>query len=121
MFCCDAEAVERLSITRLNVTQCGNGLSAFTRDHLAQTAQKYMASFQRARFEPPKSKGSAQDDVATDAIDFCRHERRSPGRLTDDTGILQHAIFSVPNSTKAIRRRQARALVVSILWMKSRE
>ena len=23
--------------------------------------------------------------------------------LTDDTGILQHAIFSVPNSAKAIR------------------
>jgi hypothetical protein len=37
-------------------------------------------------------------------------------RLTDDTGILQHAIFSVPNSSEGYTTDDnARALIVSTL------
>ena len=64
-----------------------------------KTAQAYMASFQRARVERMLRPRAACKDIFA---------RRRPQYLpllntahllnmTDDTGILQHAIFSVPN------------------------
>ena len=81
-----------------------------------KAAQKYMRSFQRARFERTLHPRAAhKDDIAVAAVDDL------PGlkvdhflRLTDDTGILQHAIFSVPNSSEGYTTDDnARALIVS--------
>jgi glycosyltransferase involved in cell wall biosynthesis len=83
-----------------------------------RTAQAYMASFQRARFERSlRPRAAQQDDPAIEPAD------RLPAlntdhllTMTDDTGILQHAIFSVPNTREGYTTDDnARALIVSIL------
>jgi glycosyltransferase involved in cell wall biosynthesis len=83
-----------------------------------KTAQKYMKSFQRARFERTLHPRAAhKGDIAMDASDYL--PTANPDhmlRLTDDTGILQHAIFSVPNTSEGYTTDDnARALVVSTL------
>jgi glycosyltransferase involved in cell wall biosynthesis len=89
-----------------------------------KTARKYMASFQRARFERSlQPKAAQKDNAAANAAN------RLPAlnsdhmlRLTDDTGILQHAIFSVPNTREGYTTDDnARALSVSILLDESPE
>jgi glycosyltransferase involved in cell wall biosynthesis len=83
-----------------------------------KTAQKYMASFQRARFERTlQPRAAHKDDIAIDAIDYLPSVSTDHLlRLTDDTGILQHAIFSVPNSSEGYTTDDnARALIASIL------
>jgi glycosyltransferase involved in cell wall biosynthesis len=83
-----------------------------------KAAQKYMASFQRARFERTlQPRAAHKDDIAIDAIDYLPALNTDHMlRLTDDTGILQHAIFSAPNSSEGYTTDDnARALVVSIL------
>jgi glycosyltransferase involved in cell wall biosynthesis len=81
-----------------------------------RTARAYMASFQRARFERTlHPRAEQQDHAAVNSGD------RSPElntdhmlRMTDDTGMLQHAIFSVPNSIEGYTTDDnARALIVS--------
>ena len=45
----------------------------------------------------------------------------SPVDMTDDTGMLQHAIFSVPNTREGYTTDDnARALIVSRYWMRMR-
>jgi glycosyltransferase involved in cell wall biosynthesis len=88
----------------------------------AKTARAYMASFQRARFERSlHPKAAQQDDPAVELADFL--PSLNPGHLlamTDDTGILQHAIFSVPNTREGYTTDDnARALIVSTLQDKS--
>jgi glycosyltransferase involved in cell wall biosynthesis len=87
-----------------------------------KTARAYMASFQRARFERSLQPRAAQaDDAATNLAD------RLPAMntdhlfaLTDDTGMLQHAIFSVPNTSEGYTTDDnARALIVSTLLEES--
>ncbi len=85
------------------------------------TARAYMATFQRARFERSLQPRAAQPD------DSALELKNSAGRLpvlntahlvamTDDTGILQHAIFSVPNTREGYTTDDnARALIVSTL------
>src|SRR5256885_6613899 len=83
-----------------------------------RVAQGYMESFSRVRtdlMESPKVKFSA------------RLTEKSPGRLpvlklnqlhrlTDDTGMLQHAIFTIPNRREGYTTDDnARALIFSIL------
>ncbi|MGC2297806.1 MAG: glycosyltransferase family 4 protein, partial [Acidobacteriaceae bacterium] len=88
-----------------------------------RTAQAYMASFQRARTERIlRPRPSLQDILAarsTDelpALDLA-HLRH----MTDDTGILQHAVFSVPNCKEGYTTDDnARALIVSVLLQESR-
>ena len=83
-----------------------------------KTAQKYMASFQRARFERTLHPRAAQkNDIATDASDSLPAVNPDHMlRLSDDTGILQHAIFSVPNTSEGYTTDDnARALVVCTL------
>jgi len=83
-----------------------------------KTARKYMASFQRARFERSLQPRAAQkDDVAANAANYLPALNTDHMlRLTDDTGILQHAIFSVPNTREGYTTDDnARALNVSIL------
>ena len=83
-----------------------------------KTARKYMASFQRARFERTlQPKAAQKDDVAANAPDDLPVLNTAHMlSLTDDTGILQHAIFSVPNAAEGYTTDDnARALIVSAL------
>ena len=87
-----------------------------------KTARAYMASFQRARFERSLLPRAAQPDDAManttasmDALPILNTAHLSA--LTDDTGILQHAIFSVPNAREGYTTDDnARALIVST-WL----
>jgi len=84
----------------------------------AKTARAYMACFQRARFERSlHPRAAQQDDSAMNLADLL--PALNPGHLltmTDDTGILQHAIFSVPNTREGYTTDDnARALIVSVL------
>jgi glycosyltransferase involved in cell wall biosynthesis len=83
-----------------------------------KTARKYMASFQRARFERTLQPRAAQKDDgpanAPDSLPVLNTAHLLT--LTDDTGILQHAIFSVPNASEGYTTDDnARALIVSVL------
>ena len=84
-----------------------------------KTAKAYMASFQRARFERSlQPKASHLDDlfvIPTESLDRLPDLNTSHLlTMTDDTGMLQHAIFSVPNSSEGYTTDDnARALIVS--------
>jgi glycosyltransferase involved in cell wall biosynthesis len=83
-----------------------------------KTARKYMASFQRARFERSLHPRATQnDDGAVTSLESLPPLNTSHMlNMTDDTGILQHAIFSVPNSSEGYTTDDnARALIVSTL------
>jgi glycosyltransferase involved in cell wall biosynthesis len=89
-----------------------------------KTARKYMASFQRARFERSlRPKFVQHNDFATALADLLPAlNTRQLLNMTDDTGILQHAIFSVPNTHEGYTTDDnARALIVSILIDESHE
>ena len=83
-----------------------------------QVARRYMKSFERARaerrhFTPPGFTVKALDEYSRDLpplkLDHLRH-------MADDTGILQHAIFTVPNYHEGYcTDDNARALMVSTL------
>ncbi len=85
------------------------------------TARAYMATFQRARFERSLRPRAAQpDDAVLELIDPMDHlPVLNTGHLltmTDDTGMLQHAIFSLPNTREGYTADDnARALIVSTL------
>jgi glycosyltransferase involved in cell wall biosynthesis len=83
-----------------------------------KTAQRYMGSFQRARFERTLQPRAAQkDEVAASSLEVLPMLNTDHMlNLTDDTGILQHAIFSVPNTNEGYTTDDnARALIVSVL------
>ena len=86
-----------------------------------RTARAYMATFQRARFERSMHPRVAKtDDSAVDAIDSLENlpalNLSHLVAMTDDTGMLQHAIFSVPNAREGYTTDDnARALIVSTL------
>jgi glycosyltransferase involved in cell wall biosynthesis len=84
----------------------------------SKTARKYMASFQRARFERTLQPRAAQKDDGPASAPDTLPEMKTAHMvtMTDDTGILQHAIFSVPNASEGYTTDDnARALIVSIL------
>jgi hypothetical protein len=78
-----------------------------------------MASFQRARFERSlQPKASHPDDLtvmpteSTDRLPELRTKHLEA--MTDDTGMLQHSIFSVPNAREGYTTDDnARALIVT--------
>jgi len=83
-----------------------------------KTAQAYMASFQRARFERSLQPRAALTHAApTDLMNRLPAINTSHlVTMTDDTGMLQHAIFSVPNTREGYTTDDnARALIVSAL------
>ncbi len=83
-----------------------------------KTAQAYMASFQRARFERSLQPRAARtsDWLSKTTASLPALKTAHMLRMTDDTGILQHAIFSVPNSSEGYTTDDnARALIVSTL------
>ena len=89
------------------------------------TARAYMATFQRARFERSLQPKAAHPDEST--LRLKNSEELLPAlntahlaAMTDDTGILQHAIFSVPNPREGYTTDDnARALIVSTLLDRS--
>jgi glycosyltransferase involved in cell wall biosynthesis len=89
-----------------------------------KTARAYMASFQRARFERSLKPRAAQpDESVADLMTLTDHlpvlNTSHLLTMTDDTGILQHAIFSVPNTCEGYTTDDnARALIVSTLLNK---
>ena len=83
-----------------------------------KTARAYMESFQRARVERmSRPRPTLQETSALEAADHL--PLLNPGHLlsmTDDTGILQHAIFSLPNCLEGYTADDnARALIVTTL------
>ncbi len=83
-----------------------------------ETAQAYMTSFQRARVERMLRPRPALQDLftikATDRLPRLNTSHLS--NMTDDTGLLQHAIFSVPNCNEGYTTDDnARALIVTTL------
>lgn len=89
-----------------------------------KTAQAYMATFQRARFERSlRPKPTVTGELALNAADDLPAMNISHLlNMTDDTGILQHAIFSVPNAREGYTTDDnARALIVSTLLDQSGE
>jgi glycosyltransferase involved in cell wall biosynthesis len=80
------------------------------------TARAYMVSFQRARFERTlHPRAARQGDTAANVGDSLPELNFAHLlRMTDDTGMLQHAIFSVPNCQEGYTTDDnARALIVS--------
>jgi glycosyltransferase involved in cell wall biosynthesis len=83
------------------------------------TARAYMATFQRARFERSlQPRATHPDDTAVGVIDSMEHlpvlNTSHLLAMTDDTGMLQHAIFSLPNTREGYTADDnARALIVS--------
>jgi glycosyltransferase involved in cell wall biosynthesis len=83
-----------------------------------KTARKYMASFQRARFERSlQPRAAHKNGLAVNAPDNLPALNITHMlNLTDDTGILQHAIYTVPNAREGYTTDDnARALIVSTL------
>jgi glycosyltransferase involved in cell wall biosynthesis len=83
-----------------------------------KTARKYMASFQRARFERTLHPRAARnvDAAAITSEQLPALNAAHMFNMTDDTGILQHAIFSIPNPSEGYTTDDnARALIVSTL------
>ena len=82
------------------------------------TAKAYMASFQRARVERMLRPRAALPNIfavkATDGLPSLDTAHLS--NMTDDTGMLQHAIFTVPNTLEGYTTDDnARALIVATL------
>ena len=83
-----------------------------------QVARQYMNSFQRAKverrhFSPPGFVVKALDKSSAELPPLKLDHLR---RMTDDTGMLQHAIFTVPNYCEGYTiDDNARALMVSTL------
>jgi glycosyltransferase involved in cell wall biosynthesis len=83
-----------------------------------KTARAYMASFQRARNERmSRPRATLRDHSETEAVDrFPAVNTAHLRAMTDDTGILQHAIFSLPNCDEGYTTDDnARALIVATL------
>ncbi len=81
-------------------------------------AQEYMRSFQRARAERMWNPRvvSANPAIATGVDSLPPLRLNHLARMTDDTGMLQHAVFAVPNYHEGYTTDDnARALIVSIL------
>src|ERR1700679_1577789 len=83
-----------------------------------KTAQAYMASFQRARVERMLGPRPALQDLvaakATDQLPLLNTSHLS--QMTDDTGMLQHAIYSIPYCNEGYTTDDnARALIVSTM------
>jgi len=82
------------------------------------TARAYMASFQRARQERmSQPRAAKQEDLGRSSVNGLPALNTAHLlAMTDDTGMFQHAIFTVPNSREGYTTDDnARALIVSTL------
>jgi len=83
-----------------------------------RVAERYMATFRRAR-EEHRSSGHALRGVPplhTRALDLPPQRLDHLQRMTDDTGILQHAVLAMPNYTEGYTTDDnARGLIAAVL------
>lgn len=92
----------------------------FGRDMIwSNVAQQYMATFERARserFHKPRGVSFLLSSFEKRPVDLPPLNLDHLRRMTDDTGILQHATFSVPNYDEGYTTDDnARALVLAVL------
>jgi len=90
---------------------------------MVQDGAKVYGEFQRARFERSLQPRAAQkDDIAANAANYLPAMNTDHMiRMTDDTGILQHAIFSCQTRARAIQPTTTRARsLCQFIWMKTR-
>jgi glycosyltransferase involved in cell wall biosynthesis len=83
-----------------------------------KTAHAYMTSFQRARIDRmSRPRPAARDISAPETLNALPKINTAHLRsMTDDTGMLQHAIFTLPNNAEGYTTDDnARALIVSTL------
>ncbi|MFZ0635706.1 MAG: glycosyltransferase family 4 protein [Candidatus Acidiferrales bacterium] len=91
----------------------------YTRDMVwDRVAQQYMGSFERVynqRLREPRATFSAQNtEKALDRLPVIKLDHLH--RMTDQTGIVEHAVFTVPNYPEGYSTDDnARALIVAIL------
>jgi hypothetical protein len=86
-----------------------------------KVAARYMQTFERARQEPIVRQISTQvtKDIGVEREDIPSLNLYHLSRMTDSTGILQHAVITLPNYKEGYATDDnARALVVSILLEK---
>ena len=89
-----------------------------------KTAHAYMKSFQRARVERmSRPKATFKRGFGFEAVDQLPTLNASHlSALTDDTGILQHAIYSLPNCNEGYTTDDnARALIVATLLDRAKQ
>jgi len=83
-----------------------------------RVAHKYMSSFERVYNESlrnPRATFSTQDTISA-AGNLPAIKLEHLNRMTDDTGILEHAVFVIPNCPEGYTTDDnARALIVTIL------
>jgi glycosyltransferase involved in cell wall biosynthesis len=81
------------------------------------TARAYMASFQRARVERMlRPRATPHDALMIEANRLPALNTAHLSNMTDDTGMLQHAIFSLPNCVEGYTTDDnARALIVATM------
>src|SRR5881396_1039378 len=119
----DSDAIARKAVELLDTPAIRHAMRKrayiYARDMVWKSvAQGYMASFEQARAERtrnPRIEFSAQGaEKSLNKLPAVKLDHLK--RLTDDTGILQHAIFSVPNYGEGYTTDDnARALIVAVL------
>jgi glycosyltransferase involved in cell wall biosynthesis len=84
-----------------------------------ETAQAYMTSFQRARVERMLRPRPALKDLltakATDRLPNLNTSHLQ--NMTDDTGMLQHAIFSLPNNQEGYTTDDNARALITVTWL----
>jgi len=119
----DPEAIARKTIELLDTPAIRHAMRKraylYSRDMVwKKVAQGYMASFARARSDRMQEPRVTVGDVALDKS-FNKLPALDLGhllRLTDDTGLLQHATFAVPNYAEGYTTDDnARALILTVL------
>ena len=119
----DSEAIARRTVELLDTPAIRHGMRKrayiYARSMVWQrVAQGYMASFAQARrdrtLQPRAMFADESSEKHFDFLPVLKLDHLS--RLTDDTGILQHATFAVPNYAEGYTTDDnARALVLAVL------
>ncbi len=85
----------------------------------SKVAEKYMSTFIQARMEPiprPRTLLVPNKKIETDRNELPPLNLYHLNRMTDNTGLLQHAVFSTPNYAEGYTTDDnARGLIVSVL------
>lgn len=119
----DPSAIEQRTIELLDNATARHAMRKraylYTRDMVwNQVAQQYMSSFERVyneRLRNPRATYSAQNtEKALDCLPVVKLDHL--WRMTDHTGIVEHAVFTVPNYPEGYSTDDnARALIVATL------
>jgi len=119
----DSEAIARRAVELLDTPAIRHGMRKrayiYARDMVwKRVAQGYMASFAQARSDRSlRPRAMFADESAEKHLDLLPTLNLDHlHRLTDDTGMLQHATFAVPNCSEGYTTDDnARALVLAVM------